>query len=263
MTDEEVGVVDKWFGKARASYPIVILKGGAFENFLGVKHFPWGAVIGPDGTLSFTGDADGTSSPLSAAMSKADKDPLWPKKLDKAAKLLSAEQLGPAYAEVLALQASGKLTEEEAEATKLFQSYLEGRAANALAKARNDATGGFVYGAVKGLAPFTAPTPTFPVTADVQAFLKELEALPTYAQEMKAGPTFAEAQALEDESKFTEAFEGYKGLVKKFAGAKIADLARLRAQALIDGGKPGMNTSCEECYGAGKACAKHAEKVSL
>lgn len=263
MTDEEVAVVDKWFDKARASYPIAILKGGKFENFLGVKRFPWGAVVAPDGTLAFSGSAHETSSPLSAAMAKAEKGPLWPKKLDKAAKLLSSDQLGPAYAEVLALQASGKLADDEAAAATLFKDYLEGRASGALAKARGDAERGFVYGAVKGIAPFAAATPAFPVTEQAQTFQKELEALPTYAQEMKAGPLFLEAQTLEGDGKYTEAFEAYKGLTKKFADAKVAALARQQAQALIDGGKPGMNSSCEECYGAGKACAKHAEQVSL
>ena len=54
MTDESPDLVDKWVKQYKPSYPIVILKSGKFEDFLGVKFFPTAAVIAPDGKLLYS-----------------------------------------------------------------------------------------------------------------------------------------------------------------------------------------------------------------
>ena len=256
-------MVEDWLGEKKPSYPIVILKGNAFESFLGVSGVPHAAVIGPDGMVTYNGSPGGTGKALSEAVDGAEKGGVWPKKLDKASKLISSSNLDAAYAEVLSLQEGGKLTDEEAAAATIFRDFLEGRAAGLLARARGEAEGGFVYGAVQTVGFVAEASPPFPATEDAKAFLKELEVLPTYQAEMKAGPKILEAEEQAKKYDFTGAFETYKGVAKKYSGSRAAELASTRAQALIDEGKPGMNPSCEECAKAKRACAKHAEEVSL
>ncbi|MCZ6596803.1 MAG: hypothetical protein O7B99_04120, partial [Planctomycetota bacterium] len=73
VTDEDPALVDKFVQKFKPTYPIVILKSNDFEGFLGVEYFPYGAVIAPDGTLSFSGRAYDMGGAVGKAMSKAKK----------------------------------------------------------------------------------------------------------------------------------------------------------------------------------------------
>ena len=92
MTDESPELVDEWMKRAKPAYPIAILKNGdQFENFLGVKYFPFCAVIDPEGRLAYSGSAGAEGKCLDEALGRAKKVPLVPKSFAKAAKLMQSE----------------------------------------------------------------------------------------------------------------------------------------------------------------------------
>jgi hypothetical protein len=108
-----------------------------------------------------------------------------------------------------------------------------------------------------------AAEPALPATADAKALLAELEALPTYKLEISGGELFAEANALEEDREYLDAIAGYKAVVKKAPGTKIAAAAEERMKDIVDKGLPGLSKNCGKCRDARKACPKHAKAVKL
>ncbi len=262
MTDEPPELVDKFVAQFKPTYPIVSLKSGDFESFLGVRGFPHKAVIAPDGTL-LANDRAGVPSALSKAMSKAKKGSMWPKSLAKQAKLLQAGDYVKAYAATLKAIEGGKLPEGDVATAELFKTYVEDLGTTALDTGRAALDEGFVYRAATGVEYWAAAKPPVPVTEDCRRLLAELEALPDYKKEMKGGEIFAEAKALEDEMEYLDAAKAYKSILKKCADTKIAGHARTTAEELIKKGMIGFSSACQTCRKAGKACAKHAEDFKL
>jgi hypothetical protein len=261
VTDEEPGLVEKWLKTSKAEYPIVILKDdGAFENALGVKGFPTGAVIDPSGALAFAGSAHETESPLGKAMGQAKPGSILPKKLSAIGKLLRARDLAKAYGELKKL--AGLAGDEQKWAEKLT-GYLEKEASAALADAKSLAEGGRVYDAVQRVSPFAKASTPFPTTADSAAFLKGLEADAAFKKEMAGGPDFAKAKALEDEGEYSEAVRSYSALSKKLASTKIGAAAKARAEELVNEGMPGFKGVCETCRKGKRACEKHKEEIKV
>jgi triphosphoribosyl-dephospho-CoA synthetase len=120
-----------------------------------------------------------------------------------------------------------------------------------------------VYVAVAAVAPFAEADPAFPATEDCRAFLKELEALPRYGDEMKGGELHREARAHSDGMEYSDAIEVYKTILKKYEGTKIAAVAQEEAKDLISKGMVGYKKVCPECQKANRACARHHEEADL
>ncbi len=116
---------------------------------------------------------------------------------------------------------------------------------------------------IKKAQPYALSKTAFPVTQEAGTFVKELEARPAFQEELKAGPLFDEAVALEEGYEFTGAIDGYRKVYKKYAATPIGELARKRAEDIVTKGLPGMNTDCESCRKAKRACEKHKEDVKL
>jgi hypothetical protein len=264
VTDEKPELVNKWFAKNKPKYPIAILSNGSeFEDFLGVKGFPSAAVIAPDGKVSFAGSAWETSKSIEEALETAEKGPLWPKSLEKVAKLIAAGPPGPAYAEVVKQIELGKLDEADRQKAEQFRAYLEGLAARSLEDGRALLGQGLAYEALQGIADFRDAQPPFPCDADIRTLAEEIEGLPTFKIEMKGGKAFAEAEDLEADQEFSKAFEQYKAIAKSHADAKIAAPAQAAAERLMKAGMPGFKQACNSCRSAKRACAKHKEEVKL
>jgi hypothetical protein len=245
----------------KPTFPIAITGNKGFDDALGVKAFPTHAVIAPDGTLAYSGHS--AESALSDALGDAKKGSIFPKKLDKANKLIKQGDFAQSYAEVRKLVDAGGLDGELDGWAKRFQAFLEGRSAAALEQAKKLSEQGRIFEAHAELGGYAAAIPAFPNAEDVKKLLAELEQIPTFKDEMKAGPKFLEAQALERDYEFTAAVDAYKKLYKKYGEAKIAAVARARAEELIAQGMPGYQQACEGCTQAKKACAKHKEDVKL
>ena len=116
---------------------------------------------------------------------------------------------------------------------------------------------------MRALQPYSSAAPPFPTTADSLALVKELEALPDFKKEVAGGELFLEAETLEGDGEYLEAFETYKSAAKKFAGTKIAANAKAAAEKLRTEGKPGFESACDDCRKERRACAKHKEDVKL
>jgi hypothetical protein len=93
--------------------------------------------------------------------------------------------------------------------------------------------------------------------------LKELQASPDFKKEVAGGEAYLAAELLEKEKEYLEAFEAFKGVSKKFAGTKIGENARNKAERLRDDGLPGFEPSCEGCYTSRRACSRHRRDVKL
>lgn len=261
VTDEEPAVVEAWLKRMKPTYPIAITR-GAFERQINVPHFPYSAVIGPDGKIAFAGNAGMGEGALDEAMARSKKQPLWPKSLAKINKLMLGDAI-KAYAELRKLVDGGKVAEEDRPHVETFVAYLEGQAQAALEEARTLRDKGFVAKAVRRVEPYATATPPFPATADGQALLKELQALPDFKKELSGGEAYLAAEELEGEKEFLDAFEAYKSLAKKFAGTRIAENARAQAERIRSDGLPGFESACDGCRKGGRACDKHKKDVKL
>lgn len=261
MTDESPELVQEWIARAKPTYPIAVTR-GAFESQIKVPHFPYCAVIGPDGNIAYAGNSGMEEGRLGDALAAAKKAPLWPKSLAKLTKAMMGDPI-KAYAELKKLVEGGKIAEDDRPYVDGFVAYLEGQAQGALNEARTFFQSGHVFKALKKVEGYALAQPAFPSSADSAALQKELQALPDFKKELAGGEAYLAAEMLEKEKEFLDAFEGYKSVSKKFAGTKIADNAKAKAERLRTDGMPGYEPACESCGQAGRACAKHNKDVKL
>lgn len=262
VTDESPALVDAWVAKNKPSYPVVILKSGKFESFLGVQFFPTGAVIAPDGKLLYSGSAGMVSGPLGDAMSKAEKGSAFPKCLAKASKYMRENQLAESYAEVLELL-EGTLDDADRPFVERFKTYLKAQASDALSDGKALVEAGYVYEALNRVEDFAEAEPAFPATPDCRALVTSLRELPEFKDEMKGGEKLLEARQHEDAGEYEDAVKVYKAVYKKYDGTRIAANAREAARDLVDRGMPGYRASCQDCRQGRRACDKHHEDVKL
>lgn len=245
----------------KPTYPIAIT-GGAFERQINVPHFPFSAVIGPDGSIAYAGNTGGGEKILDEALARSKKEPLWPKSLAKIAKLMRGDPL-KAYAELRKLVDGGKVAEADKPYTDTFVAYLEDQARAALDDARAQKENGHVLKAVRAIERYARAVPAFPSTAESADLLKELQAAPDFKKELAGGEAYLEGEQLEKEKEYLDAFDAYKSVAKKFAGTRIGENARAQAERIRSDGLPGFAKACEDCYRGKRACGKHKVDVKL
>lgn len=261
VTDEKQDVVDKWIaGKKKTGYPIAILNGD-LERALGVPHFPFNGVIGPDGNLTYAGDDPGYS--LKEAMKAAKPGSMWPKKLAGAAKLLRDGKLGDAWVELQKVGADTGLDEREKAVHAKFVAHVQDTSAAAVKDALADFKKDLVYSAFVKANAIAEAKPPLPATEDAKTLVAEIKAVANFEAEMKGGELYAKARELEEAQDYLGAVNGFKDVIKKAAGTKVADMAKAKAENLISRGMPGFSPVCEKCAKAKKACDKHAKPVKL
>lgn len=263
MTDEDPELVSQWVDDREPTYPVVILKDGKLERFLGVQGFPTAAVIAPDGTLAYVGSSGAVHGPLGDALDDAERGYPWPKALEDAMEEVQEGDLPAAYAEVRELLEKDRLEEEEKADAEELAAWLEGRAERALAKARERREAGFLYDAVTAVEPFAEAEPAFPVTEEARKLLEEMEAVPDFKAEMKGGEDFLEAKQLAREGEYVEAIEAYLRIARRYDETRIAANARAAAEELVRSGMAGYRKSCPSCAQARKACESHHEEIDL
>lgn len=259
MTDEAEDVVDKWIAtKKKTGYPIVILD-GALEQALGVPHFPFNGVIDPDGKIAYAGDSP--ESTIKKLMKGARPGSMWPKALQGVAQLLRDGKVGEAWAELQ----TGKngLSDREKAVHERFSSYVSDLSASAVKRAADLLKADKAYAALKVAEGIANAKPELPGTPDAVKLVAEIKALPNFDLEMKGGELFAAASGKEDAQDYLGAVNGYRDVMKKADGTKIAAVARKQAEALIQKGMPGFEPDCEKCGKIKKACPKHAKEVKL
>src|SRR5262249_1936035 len=154
----------EWLLRAKPTYPIAVIK-GAFDKQINVPHFPYCAVLGADGNITFAGDSGMEEGALDNALASAKKAPLWPKSLGKLPKSMIGDPV-KAYGELKKLVDGGKLTPEDKPYVDGFITYLEGQAKSALADAQALSDKGHVFKAMKKVEAYAAAQPPFPSSAD-------------------------------------------------------------------------------------------------
>lgn len=261
VTDEAQDVVDKWIaGKKKTGYPIAILNGD-LEKMLGVPHFPYSGVIDADGKIAYSGDSpEGT---IKKAMKSAKPGSMWPKKLASAALLLRNGKIGEAWAELQTLKTAGGLDDREKAVHEKFTTYVSDVSAGVVKAGQELLKQDRVYAALKKVESIAAAKPELPATPDAVKLVAEIKALPGFDVEMKGGEIFAAAADKEEARDFVAAVNGYKDVIKKAPGSKIADAAQKQAEKLIQKGMPGFEPACEKCNKLKKACDKHAKPMKL
>jgi hypothetical protein len=261
VTDEQVDVVDKWYAtKKKTGYPIVILD-GQLEKVLGVQHFPFTGVIGPDGNLSYAGDSP--ESAIKAGMKATKPGSIWPKKLLAAAVLLRSGKLGDAWAELQTLKAG--LDDREQKVRDSFSAFVTESSADAVKQAQDLFKKDMIWLAMKKAGPIADAKPELPATPDAVKLVADMKAVAKFDDEMKGGELYAAAIAKEDSNEYLDAVNALKDVIKKSEGTKIAEVARKHAQDIIDHGMVGYSPTCPKCNETKtkKACAKHAKTVKL
>lgn len=265
VTDESVATVDSWYKRAAPRYPIVILEDKSFEKALGVKFFPTGAVLDPEGKIAYAGSASGTSSPLKEAMKGGLKSPLFPKALTKVQQAMAAGDMDKAWGIVMGLkQNAGKDPEQDRWAER-FEATLAEQAADALAAARKADADGLIYKAVEILEPIAEAKDPYPVSGQAADWLAEIVGRPGHTDELKAGVQYQKGVDCEKEREYTAAAKAYAKAASKYPGTRCAEAAFNRAEYLVDGGLCGYESKCKDCKTARSACKKHDEsgKVKL
>lgn len=262
MTDEEVSVVDKWYGGRKTTYPIAILD-GELEKLLGVPHFPFTGVISPEGEIIYAGNSP--ESTLKKAMKSARAGSMWPKKLAKAAGLLRNNKLGDGWTELQAVKTTGGLDERESATLGKFEKHVTETSAGAVKAARDLFKKDLVYAALQKVQDIADAKPPLPASEDAAKLVAELKALSTFDLEVKGGEAYEAGRAKEDESDFLGAVTAYRDAAKKGEGAKIAAVALARAKDLVDRNLPGYSPVCPKCNATKvkKACDKHHKPVKL
>jgi hypothetical protein len=261
VTDEPLDLVKAWIAKNKPTYPIAIA-GGSFEKLINVPHFPYCAVVGPDGLIAYAGNSGGEHAALEAQLGKSKKAPLFPKSLAKVSRMLQSEP-AKCYAELKKMIDGGKLSAEDKVFADDFVGYLENQAKQALEEARSLQGKGHFFKAHHCVAAYATAQPPFPTTNDAAAMLKEMEALPEFKKEMTGGAEFAAAEACEADGEYLDAFDAYKAVSKQYPGTKIASLAYDEALRIQKAGLPGFEPACPRCNKARSACEKHAKTVKL
>lgn len=266
VTDEELDIVEPWIKLRSPGYPIVVLPDRALEEALKVDAFPCQAVIDPDGNIAYSDGfgRKGSSQPLSEALDKAKKGPIWPRKFSKVAELIAADQFDKSWAELAkVLEGQGEFAPDEQAAADKLKAYLESLAVDAAAAGQTAFSEGRVYDAHRTVGMFAHADPPLTATPDCAKLLAELEALPEFKDEMKAGEKYAEGMELERAGKYADAFKAYKGIGKSFPLTKMGGVATTSAQSLIDRNLPGYERSCSDCRTGKQACPKHLKKLKL
>ena len=235
VTDEPPALVDHWVETVKPIYPIVSMENGELEEFLGVKFFPTGAVVTPEGTLLYSGSAGGTSGPLDEALDDAAKGALLPKAFSKVQKKIDAGDRSGAYAELVKLldAPKSKLDEAEQATGRRWRTWIEDTTNAELAEAKLKLEEGWVYKAWVPAEPLAESKVEFPATPDARALLEQLEEVEEFKDEMKGGEMYAEAAAL-SRSKNTreDALELLDKIAKKYADRKIGAHAAKAAEDL-------------------------------
>lgn len=261
VTDEPASLVAPWIAKHGVTHPIVILPDGALERVIGVKGFPTSAVfLGKE--MQWQGSPSQSGSALGDAQSEGRKDSLYPKKLSKIVKAMNAGE----SAKALGLLRAGmaKFKDIDLDWANRLDAFLIETSVKDIAAASAAIEAGFWNKAVQIATPYLGKDSLFPCAADAQAMLDKLSEEKLFSKEILGGKLFEEAKSLEDAKEYSEAFKGYKSVLKRCGDTNISEHARTAAQALIDGHKPGYNSNCPKCSAnKGAACEKHLESVKL
>lgn len=262
VTDEEIGLVNDFIAEFQVTHPVVILKGGALEDLIGVQGFPTSAVFS-NGELQWTGHPAESASAVAKAMKSAKKGSVLPRSLAKAGSLIRAGKPAEAYSEVLKLEL--KLSEEDVKWADRLKKFLAEESVAALESGKADVAAGFIWRGLDRARRYAGTGSLLPNATDHNDWIAQVEAgTPELKKELTGGPLYAEAEALAKAYDFLGAFKAYKSVMSKCRGTKIAGNAETAARALIEAGSCGFSPTCEKCdHKDFRACSKHREEVKL
>ena len=263
VTDESVELVDKWVAENKPEYPIVILENSAVEDSLQVQYFPTAAVVTPEGVISYTGDAGSYSSSLKKALKGATKGTVIPKAFSKFKKELKKGNQAKAYDSVASMVSGGRLEGSDLSWGRKLQAWLESSSADALKNGEAKFKDGWYLLSLEMVEPFRDSEVGFPNSAAIEKFVADMEASPTYKDEIKGGEMFEAARVFADEYEWTDFVNGLKKIYSKYPELEIGKHARKRAEQIVKDGWPGLKSACNNCRRKQRACDKHAEKIKL
>jgi hypothetical protein len=235
VTDEAEGLVKKFIESNGVKYPICIVQGGATDDAYGVKGFPHGALVAPDGTIAEIGHPAGFSeSKIEELLAKAVFIPPLPAKYGAINAEIAKKNFGKAFQAIEKELAKGD--DPELEKAKAAIEKLAGeRIADAEAKAKE---GEYADGAAT-LDETAKQWKGMPAAEEASRKLKEWKADKTIAAQIKAGDDLKKADALaklEDPGAKKKAYGIYSDIAKKLPGTRIGERAKEAAERLKSGG---------------------------
>lgn len=254
--------MNDFIAEFQVTHPVVILKGGELENLIGVTGYPTSAVFS-NGELVWTGHPSESGAAVDKALKKAKKGSVFPRSLAKAGSLLRSNQPAQAYSEVLKLEP--KLSAADSAWAIRVKKFIEEESVTALDAGKADVESGFIWRGIDRARQFGGEGSLLPNAKDWAAWKAQVEsATPDLKRELAGGPLYAEAAALAKAYDFVGAVKGYKSVMSKCRGSRIAANAESAAQAIVEAGSCGFNPNCEKCdHKDLRACSKHREEVKL
>ena len=255
VSNEEAALVEPFVAKMGMKYPVAVA-----EERYGVNGIPAAFLLDPGGKVVWAGHpAALEESTIEQALVGA-RPAMLAAGLEEVGRLTEQGQFGNAYAKVKDLLAGGKLGAEAQEQARAIATDHEQKVATALDQAKAAIDKGDVYAAFALLDPIAKNYQGVPRADEAAQKTAAMLADARQKREIQGGQKFAEAQALEQQREFDNAFKAYKAVANAWNGTKAAKDATAAAAAIEKGGKLGYLKGCGACEAAGRACPAHKKK---
>jgi hypothetical protein len=261
VTDEPVELVEPWIAANNVTHPVVILSDKKLEDVIGVAGFPTSAVF-LDKALQWKGHPSEAGGALGSARKAGRSDSMYPKKLGKVIKAWNGGERTKALSELY--KSMPKLEGSDLDWAGRWDGFMKNESAKAFQRSSEMIEAGFWFRGLQLAQPYLGKDSEYPRVDETRSHLAMMQEEPGYAKEIKGGELYVEAQLLERQREYLEAFKVYKKIMKKSADTAIAGHAEAAAKSLIDGYKPGFKETCPKCdRRSHAACEKHRENVKL
>ncbi len=251
VTDGSKAQLEKFVSDYGIKYPIAV--DGPAMTAYGVRSIPDSVLIGPDGKVRWKGHPSGLKDSMIEDALQGATPPL-PASLARFNPLVKARKFGKLYTDLKKAVEDKKAT--QADAGPVIGA-LDDRMKGLLSDGEKARGKGEFYTAaihLQELKNSFAGTDPSKKAADV---LKEIEKDPKAKEQVKAVDTFAKLEQAMEAKAYADAYRGYKGLAKKFAGTKIETEANQQMTAIEKDRLMNYRSNCPACKKDGKTCTQH------
>ena len=227
MSNEASGLLEKHIENKGIAYPIAKTKGEDIDRMYGVKGFPSGALLDPQGRVVWTGHPGSVPhSTIEELLAQtAFVPPIEGEDYKKINKLIATQDLGKAMAAI------AKELERSPEDVALAKSQadIEGLAARKLAYAKQATEARDFARAVDVYEEAQSLFKGMEVADQAKELQKAIEKDPAAKDELAAWSKMVKGDEAQVAGDFEKAAKVYRGIVKKFPETRCAE----RAQAFL------------------------------
>ena len=260
LSKEAKGTIEPWLEAQGAEYPVFVDDGGATASAYGVSGIPNAALIGPDGKVAWQGHPGDLNAQMVEPVLK-DCVLRFEYAFPPAFKAVEAKIAKKDYAgAVKELEKLGERTGTDGEFAKKVGDDLAGYAADKIAGAKADATGGDPLGAQEAMTELAKQYKGHPAGDQADALLKEWKADKAFTDGVKACQLVAKAKELEGKFQFAQAAGLWSQIVSKHKGTKPAEQAQVALDRITRERLLKFDPGCPKCTAGRKTCDKHRNK---